>query len=551
MVDTHALNITAMFLPSSIQPPRGFMQDYCPVWQFQNHKLCTVDNKPFGDKQATGASDAATDEDFISLKPFDAYDADGSGFLEYRNVDEAGAASGLGNPCGISDTSIVRVHRACKLSITSQASPHESRRNCLYHTVCFRSRTTCFSFFGIAVFGYGAVFLPPTSLLSSSASFPSSLFFLLIYLLVITNLQCMHRVQARYIENNTYIADAIAALMEVDALYNDLGFPHTSKISPQARPNIFATMDKDNDNRISMDEWKKVIAVFRSLRKSNPTLKKLKRNEMLVPTFEPDKTCAQKSFQTTLAIGRQGSGLAFHFHEDGWNELFHGRKRWFFYSPHDRPRFNPRKTQADWLLNVYPTLKPSQMPVECTVEAGQAIYFPAGWHHAVLNLEQNVFTSAFHQTTNVYPDKNTLVQRLEFGRYTYTPPPNTPQSEYVRSSSSSRGVGNGAGSKSEWNGASRDNGGVVLKTLLKLFPNAYEAYDYNGDIHMHYSEWASAIPFYVHAIALNPLYGKGYTKLGDAYTFLNYRNTAAEYYAGAEKLAAKGDRGQFRDVAAS
>ena len=52
----------------------------------------------------------------------------------------------------------------------------------------------------------------------------------------------------------------------------------------------------------------------------------------------------------------------------------------------------------------------------------------------------------------------------------------------------------------------------------------------------------------MHAIALNPLYGKAHTKLGDAYSYLNYHAVAAKYYADAEVLAAKGDRGQFRDV---
>ena len=78
--------------------------------------------------------------------------------------------------------------------------------------------------------------------------------------------------------------------------------------------------------------------VFKSMKKSNqPGMKPVKPVVMVVPTFEPDKVCAQKSFQTTLAIGRRGSGLAFHFHEDGWNELFHGRKRWFFYGPVQTP----------------------------------------------------------------------------------------------------------------------------------------------------------------------------------------------------------------------
>ena len=97
-----------------------------------------------------------------------------------------------------------------------------------------------------------------------------------------------------------------------------------------------------------------------------------------------------------------------------------------------------------------------------------------------MNLEQNVFTSAFHQTTNIYPDKNTLVQRLELGRYTYDPPTHAPVSDHARARSNSGGKGEpvggqgGGGMENEWRGAARDNGGDVLKTLMKVFPNAYE-----------------------------------------------------------------------------
>ena len=34
---------------------------------------------------------------------------------------------------------------------------------------------------------------------------------------------------------------------------------------------------------------------------------------------------------------------------------------------------------------------------------GQAIYFPTGWHHGVLNLDETVFVSAFHSTSKSAP----------------------------------------------------------------------------------------------------------------------------------------------------
>ena len=46
--------------------------------------------------------------------------------------------------------------------------------------------------------------------------------------------------------------------MEVDAVCNDLGLPHPSEASPNARGNIIATLDNDSDRRLSPTEWKKV-----------------------------------------------------------------------------------------------------------------------------------------------------------------------------------------------------------------------------------------------------------------------------------------------------
>jgi quercetin dioxygenase-like cupin family protein len=33
--------------------------------------------------------------------------------------------------------------------------------------------------------------------------------------------------------------------------------------------------------------------------------------------------------------------------------------------------------------------------LECTVGEGEAVYFPAGWWHATLNLDESVFMSSF------------------------------------------------------------------------------------------------------------------------------------------------------------
>ena len=440
MTESLAGSVSSMFLPNAMQPPRGFMADYYPPWEFQNHNLCRAGQTP---------GSRPPEPEMIVLKSFAEYDVDGSGLLESRTLEEGGKASGVGNPCGLKDPTI-----------------------------------------------------------------------------------------ARHLDNNSFVGETIASYMEIETMFNDLGLPEG-----RARETIMDKLDKDADGKVSEDEFTPgCTTVLKILLKASPNSRRLS-SRMASPTFEPTKKCAcsQMNFQTSLGLGRRGSGLAFHFHEDGFNELFHGRKRWFFYSPYSKPHFNPRKTQADWLQNVYPTLKPDQMPDECVVSAGQAIYFPAGWHHAVLNLEQNVFTSAFHQTTNIYPDKNTLVDRLEFGRFTYDPPPGAP----VMGTPSPKppADSNGGGPPPP----ERD-GGIVFQTFLAEFPDSFEAHDYQGDIHMHFKDRTNAIQSYMKAIDLNPLYGRAYTKLADALVFLGLVDNAEVLYAQAETLQAKGDRGQFRDA---
>jgi hypothetical protein len=38
----------------------------------------------------------------------------------------------------------------------------------------------------------------------------------------------------------------------------------------------------------------------------------------------------------------------------------------------------------------------SKRPFECTINSGEMIYFPDGWHHATINLDRyTVFVSSF------------------------------------------------------------------------------------------------------------------------------------------------------------
>ena len=99
-------------------------------------------------------------------------------------------------------------------------------------------------------------------------------------------------------------------------------------------------------------------------------------------------------------IGPPRSGTAFHSHNEAWTALAHGRKRWLFYPPEvsppgggSGPNFYPSFAITDWLDQVLPLLPPEQRPIEAIQNAGDLMYVPEGWSHAVLNIDDTVAVS--------------------------------------------------------------------------------------------------------------------------------------------------------------
>ncbi|XP_067563300.1 jmjC domain-containing protein 8 isoform X1 [Pseudorca crassidens] len=97
----------------------------------------------------------------------------------------------------------------------------------------------------------------------------------------------------------------------------------------------------------------------------------------------------------SFGIAGAGSGVPFHWHGPGFSEVIYGRKRWFLYPPAKTPEFHPNKTTLAWLRDTYPALALSARPLECTIHAGEVLYFPDRWWHATLNLDTSVFISTF------------------------------------------------------------------------------------------------------------------------------------------------------------
>ncbi len=73
-----------------------------------------------------------------------------------------------------------------------------------------------------------------------------------------------------------------------------------------------------------------------------------------------------------------------HFHVDAWNVLVHGQKRWFILPP--MQGVYSSKPILKWLDEGYPHVK----SLEFVQDAGDVVYIPRYWSHAVLNLQECV-----------------------------------------------------------------------------------------------------------------------------------------------------------------
>jgi hypothetical protein len=184
--------------------------------------------------------------------------------------------------------------------------------------------------------------------------------------------------------------------------------------------------------------------------KDQPTREALQRGYELAPFFTGDvlnAACHASLPNRWVMASAQGTGSAWHvdpFNASAWNGLLIGRKRWAL-SPPDAGAppgvaqpfssvsdqnfdyFNPDRNRGGWwgitqpheaadpapreyFEKVLPSLtrrsssRRSSSPIECTLRAGELIYIPSGWWHAVLNLSPTVaFTETYTGSLDTSP----------------------------------------------------------------------------------------------------------------------------------------------------
>jgi ankyrin repeat protein len=94
-----------------------------------------------------------------------------------------------------------------------------------------------------------------------------------------------------------------------------------------------------------------------------------------------------------LMIGPRCSGAPPHFHRSAINALAVGTKLWMIWPP--TLAFFNRQHIFTWMTNAFNHLASSNitsitMPMLCIQSAGDAIYIPSDWGHAVINLDDTV-----------------------------------------------------------------------------------------------------------------------------------------------------------------
>eukprot|EP01051_Picozoa_sp_SAG22_P002624 SAG22_NODE_119_length_19257_cov_43.260413_15_plen_607_part_00 len=122
-------------------------------------------------------------------------------------------------------------------------------------------------------------------------------------------------------------------------------------------------------------------------------------------TFGAAKLTAAEREQYDLPLyfvvaGPADAGVHFHQHNQAFNVLLTGSKRWWIFPPTTLPKPGPpfgfKGPDANcpsikvWSEKYLPTLPPEARPIEFVQRAGDVLYVPDGWFHGTVQLEDTV-----------------------------------------------------------------------------------------------------------------------------------------------------------------
>ena len=96
-------------------------------------------------------------------------------------------------------------------------------------------------------------------------------------------------------------------------------------------------------------------------------------------------------FEHFFSMGNTDSGLFFHKHGPAWNALVLGRKRWMLLPANSSMQpppisYKDSLGKRKWREEVLPSLPIQERPQMCVQDAGDVLYIPEQWLHAVQNV---------------------------------------------------------------------------------------------------------------------------------------------------------------------
>ena len=190
----------------------------------------------------------------------------------------------------------------------------------------------------------------------------------------------------------------------------------------------------------------------------------------------------------TFALGPTGSGINFHYHKDGWNEVLFGRKRWFLYPPTvgaPPGGYNQFEAALRWFESTYDALDEAQRPWECMQYPGEVFYVPEDWYHATINIGETV--AVVGQAS--MPVEGTMMYHVYAGL------------DY--------------GDRKD-----RKQSLAHFGEALKVAPNHPQIFNYYGNHYKSHNEHQTAAEFYRKAVASNPKYSMAWLSLGQTLALL-------------------------------
>lgn len=207
------------------------------------------------------------------------------------------------------------------------------------------------------------------------------------------------------------------------------------------------------------------------------------------PRFFQDSEEGPYSSSLTFALGPTGTGINFHYHKDGWNEVIHGRKRWLFYPPTigvPPNGYNQWESAKSWFDLNYHRLSASELPFECVQYPGETMYVPEDWYHATLNIGDTLALAG--QSKQPFP--GTLMA-------------------YVLEGLRLGELDDGGGHRRH-----RKESRQQFRSALKKFPKFAQVYNLLGNSYRGEGRNLKAKEAYEKAVEYNPLYAMAWSSLG-------------------------------------